>query len=194
MMAGMELRSRRVLLRDLRPEDIDDVFSYASDPLVTRYAGWEPHRTPYESMLYIQRCLADDWGPITFAVEYLGTEHVIGVVDIRIISRLWGLGEIGYTIARSYWGQGFNVEAGRLLMEYGFRHLGLRRIQAVCDVDNKRSFRTMEKLGMVRERVINGPRRHNGVPIDRYLYSILRREWTRRYADGNREQVTGDRL
>jgi ribosomal-protein-alanine N-acetyltransferase len=185
MMAGVEMRGQRVLLRDLRAEDIDDVFVYASDPLVTRHAGWEPHRSPYESMLYIQRCLADDWGPITFAVELMEEECVIGVVDIRIISRLWGLGEIGYTLARSYWGKGFNVDAGGLLIDYGFRHLALRRIQAVCDTDNKRSFRTMEKLGMVRERVISGPHRRNGLPMDRFLYSLLRREWERRY--GNRK-------
>ena len=180
MMAGVEMRGQRVLLRDLRAEDIEDVFIYASDPLVTRHAGWEPHRSPYESMAYIQRCLADDWGPITFAVEFMEEERVIGVVDIRVISRLWGLGEIGYTFARSYWGKGFNVEAGRLLIDYGFRHLGLRRIQAVCDTDNRRSFRTMEKLGMVRERVISGPLRRNGIPVNRFLYSILRREWERR--------------
>lgn len=180
MMAGMELRSDRVRLRNFQPEDIDDVFNYASDPIVTRNAGWEPHRTPYDSMLYIKRCLADNWGPITFAIENLAEHRVIGVVDIRIISRLWGLGEIGYTLARNYWGQGFNVEAGKLLLEYGFRVLGLRRIQAVCDSDNRRSYRTMEKLGMMRDRIIPRARIHNGRPVDRVVYSILRREWERR--------------
>lgn len=180
MMACMELRSERVRLRNLRPGDIDDVFSYASDPLVTRNAGWEPHRSPYDSMAYIQRCLADDWGPVTFAVEHVPEARVIGVVDIRVVSRLWGLGEIGYTLARRYWGQGFNVEAGTLLIDYGFTELSLRRIQAVCDADNRRSYRTMEKLGMVRERIIVAARMCNGRPIDRFVYSILRREWERR--------------
>jgi RimJ/RimL family protein N-acetyltransferase len=180
MMAGTELRGARVRLRDFQPDDIDDVFDYASDPLVTRFAGWEPHRSPFESMAYIQRCLADDWGPIAFAVEYLPEARVIGVVDIRIVSRLWALGEIGYTFSRRYWGQGFNIEAGELLLEYGFQQLGLRRIQAVCDTDNRRSYRTMEKLGMVRERLIPRARVVNGRPVDRFVYSLLRREWERR--------------
>jgi ribosomal-protein-alanine N-acetyltransferase len=179
MMAGTELCSERLRLRDFRPEDIDDVFDYASDPLVTRFAGWEPHRSPYDTIAYIQRCLADDWGPISFAVEYTDEERVIGVVDIRIVSRLWSIGEIGYTFSRRYWGQGFNVEAGRLLLDYGFRELRLRRIQAICDTDNRRSYRTMEKLGMVRERLV--PRVHVVGPraADRFVYSILRREWER---------------
>ena len=180
MMADVELHSGRVRLRNFRPQDVDDVFCYASDPLVTRHAGWEPHRSPFDSMAYIQRCLADDWGPITFAVEHIQENRVIGVVDIRIVSRLCGLGEIGYTLARRYWGQGFNVEAGRLLIRYGFEHLGLRRIQAVCDIDNRRSYQTMEKLGMIREQIVSAPRAGRGTLGDRVVYSILRREWERR--------------
>ena len=184
MMAHAELQGERVRLRDFQPEDLDDVFSYASDPAVTRFAGWEPHRTPYDTMAYIRRCLADDWGPITFAVEHVPEGRVIGVVDIRILSRLWGVGEIGYTLSRRYWGQGFNVEAGRLLLEYGFKHLGLRRIQATCDTTNYRSYRTMEKLGMVRERIINRVPLRDGRCVDRLMCSILRREWERRYGEG----------
>jgi len=177
-MANAELCGARLRLRDFRPEDIEDVFHYASDPLVTRYAGWVPHRTPYDSMAYIQRCLADDWGPITFAVEHMGRARVIGVVDIRVLSRFWGIGEIGYTLSRDYWGQGFNVEAGKLLLEYGFGQLGLRRIQAVCDTANRRSYRTMEKLGMVRERLVTAEQ--HGRRTDRLMYSIFWREWRRR--------------
>jgi ribosomal-protein-alanine N-acetyltransferase len=182
MMAHTELRGGRVRLRDFIPEDTDDVFRYASDPVVTRYSGWDPHCTPFDSMAYIKRCLSDDWGPITFAVEHVTEGHVIGVVDIRIISRLWGVGEIGYTLARAYWGRGFNVEAGKLLLQYGFKDMSLRRIQAVCDVDNRRSYRTMEKLGMVRERVLTRARPAAGRCVDRIVYSILRREWERQEA------------
>lgn len=180
MMAGAELLGGRVRLRDFRPEDVDDVFVYASDPVVTRLAGWVPHRTPHDSRRYVERCRADDWGPITFAVEHLDDERVIGVVDIRILSRLWAVAEIGYTLARQYWGRGLNVEAGELLIDYGFEHLRLRRIQAVCELRNRRSFRTMEKLGMVRERVVLGDLRAHGREPDRVVYSILRREWWRR--------------
>jgi RimJ/RimL family protein N-acetyltransferase len=180
MRANTTLYGPRVLLRDFRPGDTRDVFSYASDPVVTRQAGWRPHRTPYDSRLYIQRCLADSWSPITFAIEHVAEKRVIGVVDIRTVSRWWGVGEIGYTLARRYWGQGYNVEAGRLLIDYGFARLGLRRIRGICDVDNRRSFRTMEKLGMVREGIIPGPTVGGSPPAGRFVYSLLRREWERR--------------
>ena len=171
MMAHAELHGQRVRLRDFCQEDIDDVFSYASDPLVTQFAGsgtdgYEipPHTHP--------------------KVEHVTDRCVIGVVDIRVVSRLWALGEIGYTLARPYWGQGYNVEAGRLVLDYGFRTLGLRRIQAVCDTANRRSYRTMEKLCMVREQIVFGERRGDGRTADRFVYSILRREWERLVREG----------
>jgi ribosomal-protein-alanine N-acetyltransferase len=179
MRAGTQLRGERIVLRDFRPTDTNDVFRYASDPMVTRYAGWVPHRTPFDSMAYIQRCLDQAWGPITFAVECMSEGRVVGVVDIRVVSRLWGVGEIGYTLARSHWGKGFNVEAGTLLLHFGFDQLGLRRIQAVCDVFNRRSYRTMEKLGMTREQIVADVRNQRGERVDRVMYSILRREWRR---------------
>jgi ribosomal-protein-alanine N-acetyltransferase len=180
MMAQVELRGRRVRLRDLCPEDCHDIFDYASDPVVTQFAGWERHNTLADSSAYIERCLDESWNPITFAVDHLAESRVIGVVDIRVISKLWGVGEIGYTLGRRYWGQGYNVEAGTLLVGYGFEVLGLRRIQAVCDTNNRRSFRTMEKLGMVRERVLERVPTRRGYVVDRFVYSILRREWERR--------------
>jgi ribosomal-protein-alanine N-acetyltransferase len=186
--ANTTLYGPRIMLRDFRPGDTHDVFGYASDPIVTRHAGWRPHRTPYDSRLYIQRCLAESWSPITFAIEHRAEGRVIGVVDIRTVSRWWGVGEIGYTLARRYWGQGYNVEAGRLLVDYGFACLGLRRIRATCDVDNCRSYRTMEKLGMVREGVIHGTALGGSSPVDRFVYSLLRREWDRR---GSMASVSG---
>lgn len=174
------LRGPRLLLRSFRADDCDDVFAYASDPEVTRAAGWEPHRTPLDSLAYIQRVLESAWGPVTFAVEHRDAGRVVGVVDIRVVSRLWGLGEIGYTLARSYWGQGINTEAGSLLLDYGFGDLRLRRIRAVCDPGNRRSYRTMEKLGMTRERNRIVALDRNGREVERVCYSLLRTDWAQR--------------
>jgi len=169
----------RLRLRPFEHTDVDAVFAYASDPEITRYVEWQPHRTFGDSARYIERCLEDHADLQTFAVEHLERQRVIGAVDLRMVSRLWRIGEIGYTIARPYWGQGYNVEAGLLVINYGFLELGLRRIQAICDVGNRRSYRTMEKLGMIREMIIYRARFENGWPIDRYRYSIRRREWER---------------
>jgi len=173
------LHGERVRLRPFDLADVEDVFAYTSDPEITRYVEWDPHRTRLDSTRYIQRCREEHEGLVTFAVEHVDSARVIGAVDLRVVSRIWRIGEIGYTIARPYWGQGYNVEAGRLVIDFGFLARGLRRIQAVCDVANRRSYRTMEKLGMIREMILYRARFEQGRPIDRYRYSIRRREWER---------------
>lgn len=185
------LQGQRIVLRPFRPEDVDDVFAYASDPETTRFVEWEPHRNRQETATYIERCRLPSRDCFTFAVEHRRLIRVIGAVDIRVLNRVWRTGEIGYTIARPFWGQGYNIEAGELLLRFGFEELRLRRIQALCDVANRRSYRTMEKLGMVRDRVILQARFDRGIPIDRYCYVITRRAWERRRAQPEEASPTG---
>jgi len=173
----------RVALRPFRPADAADVFRYASDPRVARAAGWEPHRTPLDSLAYIERTMARAWGPLTLAVELLERARVVGVVDLRVEGRWQRSGVIGYSLAPAFWGCGLMVEAGALLLRYGFAERRLHRIRAVCDPANRRSFRTMEKLGMVREIERPSVLDRYGRRIERLAYAIERAEWLRRGGD-----------
>lgn len=169
----------RVRLRGFRPGDVADVFAYTSDPEVSLYLDWEPHRTEAETALYVGSCIENgSWNSTTLAIEHLSTKHVIGSFELRIVDQLRRVGEIGYSLAPAFWGQGYNLEAGRLMLEYGFGDMKLLRIQALCDVANRRSYRTLEKLGMVRERVLPRTRiRRNGLTVDSFVYGLLWREW-----------------
>ena len=52
-----DLRTPRLLLRRLRMEDADDIFAYASDPQMTPFVFWEPHRTIDDTREFLQRTL-----------------------------------------------------------------------------------------------------------------------------------------
>lgn len=171
------LVGERITLRGFRAEDALDVFVYASKREVTRYLEWPPHRTPWDSGAYVRRCMNGDPRLCTFAIEHRELGRVIGALDLKVVSRVRRIGEIGYTLNPSFWGQGYNVEAGLLLLDYAFRDRGLRQIRAVCDIDNRRSWRTMEKLGMTREPALRRARVREGAVIDRCRYSILRNEF-----------------
>jgi ribosomal-protein-alanine N-acetyltransferase len=177
------LVGRRVRLRPFESSDVDGVFEYASHPLVTRYLEWQPHASRVDSARFIDACRRRAGeGCSSFAVEEVMSGVLLGACEIRIVDRVHRVGEIGYALAPRHWGRGYNVEAGAVLLDYGFAGLHLLRIQGLCDVDNRRSFRTMEKLGMVRERLLPRYRWRDGRYVDRYLYSILWREWARRSA------------
>jgi RimJ/RimL family protein N-acetyltransferase len=83
----------------------------------------------------------------------------------------------GYGLARPHWGKGYAADAAGLLVRFGFERLGLVRIQALCAVDNERSLRTLERVGMRREgRLINYRLKHGRLG-DHFLYAATARPW-----------------
>ena len=59
--------------------------------------------------------------------------------------------EIGWTLHRNHWRHGYGIEIGKTMLKLGFDVLGLRRIIAGCNAENRASFRIMEIIGMRRE-------------------------------------------
>ena len=97
--------------------------------------------------------------------------------------QFFGAYELGYTLRRDCWGNGYTVEAARAVMEYGFTKKGVRRITAETDVQNVRSRRVLEKLGMRQEGIFVKSAAYqtgdNGEPVwsDYCAYAILREEF-----------------
>jgi ribosomal-protein-alanine N-acetyltransferase len=76
--------------------------------------------------------------------------------------------EVGYMLAKEYWGQGLATEAAQAILQYGFEQAGLARLICVINPQNQASSRVAMKLGMTLE--IDGD--VNGEPT--LLYSINR--------------------
>ncbi|HPA71958.1 MAG TPA: GNAT family protein, partial [Spirochaetota bacterium] len=68
---------------------------------------------------------------------------------------------------------GVTVEAATALLGLGFGPMGLHRVEAMCMLENLRSERVMQKLGMTFECVKNGRMYANGVHHDAKMYYIL---------------------
>ena len=85
--------------------------------------------------------------------------------------------EIGYVLARPYWGQGYMTEAARAVVEWTLSQPEIYRVWAVCDVDNAASAKVLEKVGMQREGVLRRWITHpnvEAVPRDCYCYAIIK--------------------
>ena len=173
-MDSTELVGPRILVRPFRPDDVPAVLAYASDPQVTRHLEWDAYDDPATAAAFIRSTLTAGGTWIARAIALRDGGTVIGGANLRIDSPRDKRAEMGYGLARAYWGHGYATEAGQLLIRFGFEHLGLVRIQAVCAVDNERSVRTLERLGMRREGRL-AQYRWNGVqPCDYYLYALTR--------------------
>ncbi len=83
---------------------------------------------------------------------------------------------LGYWIGQSYARQGYMSEALSALLDFGFEHLGMHRIEAACLPQNEASKTLLNKLGFSEEGYARQYLRINGSWQDHVLFAILRND------------------
>ena len=145
------LETARLILRPWRESDADMLFRYASDPAVGPRAGWPPHKSVAESLEIIKTVFG---GEGMWAVELRDTSEAIGCVgylpasdsNLEIDN---DHAEVGYWIAKPYWGKGLCTEALRAVVDYCFNVKGFTVLWGDYFPENPASGRVMEKCGFV---------------------------------------------
>ena len=95
--------------------------------------------------------------------------------------------EVGWRFAREAWGYGYATEAGRVSVDFAFDHLGLDEILSMAVIDNWRSRRVMERLGMTRrpEDDFGHPKLpFNHTLRPHVLYRVTKEAWRRARKSG----------
>ena len=175
MTEPVELRTERLLLRPFKLDDVEDVFTCASDPEWARYIPVpQPYARQHAEEFVAQRVLASwDTNPV-WALVLAG--RVVGGIGLRI-NLQHETAELGYSVAKEHWGQGLVPEAARAVVEWGFKERGLAKVFARADARNRNSQRVMEKLGMTREGLLRSHVKGRDERIDDVCYGALRDEW-----------------
>ena len=143
------LHGPRVTLRAPRIDDAEALFAeVASDPEVTRYLSWSPHPDVDETRRVITELfnVGDDR---TWLIELRETGGVVGLCGLR--RRETHSVELGYCLARRWWGRGLMPEAVGALLDELQRDPTLYRVSATCHVDNTRSAHVLERCGLALE-------------------------------------------
>jgi Acetyltransferases, including N-acetylases of ribosomal proteins len=169
------LETNRLILRKLTLKDDQDLFEYASDDNVTRYLSWDTHKTIEDSRSFIlftlgryERDEAGDWGII-----YRETGKLIGTIGFSWYDFKNRRAEIGYVLAKNFWGQGIMPEAARQIVKFGFEEMGLNRIECCHFLPNEKSGRVMQKIGMSYEGIARERIFAKGKYWDVKQYAIL---------------------
>jgi ribosomal-protein-alanine N-acetyltransferase len=173
------LTTERLLLREFREDDFEDVHAYARRPEVCRYMDWGPN-TREDTQAFMDRKWAEQaqWprDAVNLAIERRADRRVIGSIRLEVSDPANQAGDFGYTLHPDAWRQGYATEAAAAVIAVGFRDLGLHRIWAECDVENLGSWGVMQKLGMRREAHLRDGRLIRGDWRDRYVYAVLASE------------------
>lgn len=151
MLAVTQLRTTRLLLRGWRDSDLAPFAALNADPEVMEHFPSTLSRA--QSDAFADRIVATlkrrGWG--LWATEENSTGAFIGFVGLNPVpfeAPFTPAVEIGWRLARPYWGSGLATEAAHAVLAHAFGPLGLEELVSFTSTTNVRSRRVMQKLGM----------------------------------------------
>lgn len=174
----IKIETERLILRPISMFDAKDMFEYASDPEVSKFLTWEPHKNLEETLNVLSKMTNTSENHKIFAIVLKEKKKMIGTMDAILFGRCEEdkKAEIGYCISREYWNKGITTEALKAMIDFLFKEYNLHRIQAKHAVDNPASGRVMEKAGMQKEGILRDYMIVRGKYLDLVIKSILSKE------------------
>ncbi len=144
----MILKTKRLYLRELTPDDAKNFHDLNTDPLVTQYTG-DP---PFENIAAARHFLENyeqyrKYGYGRWAVLLKENEEWIGWCGLKYEAE-YADTDIGYRFFRKHWGKGYATESAQACLDHGFQKLKLEKIVARAFKENTASINVMEKIGM----------------------------------------------
>lgn len=168
------LLTPRLALRPVRMSDAEDLYEYSRDPEVARHVLWDAHRSIHQTREYIRYLIRQyrSASPSTFVIALRDSGKVIGTIGFMWVQMENRSAEVGYSLSRAHWNQGFMSEALRAVVEFGFTRLNLNRIEAQHECDNPASGHVMANAGMRHEGTLRQRLYNKGRFVDVELYAI----------------------
>jgi len=175
------IRTERLVLRRWRPSDWEPFAALNADSQVMEH--FDRVMTREESDALADRFVARDreTGYETWALELPGEADFIGFIRLGVPTFMPAV-EIGWRLARSYWGRGYATEGARSVLADGFERHGLEEIVSFTVPANVRSRRVMERLDMTHDPAddFDHPMFPAGHRLQRHvLYRLDRERWRR---------------
>lgn len=175
------IETDNLLLRRFTIKDAEPMFkNWASDPEVTRFLTWTPHKDPDETKLIISKWLEEYERPNAYqwAIELKSVGEPIGSIGVVRTKEETKTAEIGYCIGKAFWHKGYTSEALTAVIRFLFNRTDYNSLAARHDVRNPNSGKVMLRCGMkyegtLPEVTVSGFEEK----ITLYVYSISRSEW-----------------
>jgi len=172
------LETERLILRAMTERDFEAFAAFMADPDVMRYLTGEPmSRSEAWRSLAISLGHWQLRGYGTWGVERKSDGAFIGRVGM-LNPEGWPALEVGWTLGKPYWGQGYATEAARAAMNYAFLTQPLDRVISCIDPENLASQKVALRLGETKGEFMM--LRIAGKDYPTEIWSIARTEWMKR--------------
>lgn len=145
--------TKRLTLRKITIDDIDNIFQLDSNLDVVRYVGTPPIKKKEEAERMIENITIqyEKNGTGRLAVIEKETNRFIGWSGIKLltdeVNGFKNIYELGYRFLPEFWGKGYATESAKASLDLGFNQLNADKIYAYADIDNQTSNYILTKLG-----------------------------------------------
>lgn len=166
------LRTDRLVLRMLREEDLDEYAAMAADPEVTRHLGDGSTLSRADAWRQMAMILGH-WrlrGYGMWAAEEISTGRLAGRIGF-FNPEGWPGFELGWTLAREFWGRGYATEGARAALEYAFTEMNRERVISLIRPANAPSIRVAERLGEKLDGTVDL------LGSEALVYAVTREDW-----------------
>lgn len=173
------LLTNRLQLKIVGLSDLPMVHELLSIPEVDQYNALGIPTNKEVTAVYL-----DEWidnyemrKEFVFTLSSFANNSFIGLVSLKVGNPKYSIGSIWYKLHPDFWNKGYATEATMAILKFGFKEVGLHRIEAGCAINNIGSIRVLEKVGMIRE----GHKR-KVLPLkagwsDNYEFAMLEEDW-----------------
>lgn len=171
------LQGSKVFLRPVEKNDLKKRVEWLNNPDIQSTLNYETPVSLASTEAWFNRIVVDS-NRKEFSVFCTRTEKYIGFCGLIHIERPVMKAELHCVIGDiNYHNGGYGTDVYQLLTEYGFLELGLNKIYGYQLINNPAAHRVVEKLGWKRDGFLREDIFSHGQIRDRYIVSILRKDW-----------------
>ncbi|SHH34446.1 GNAT family N-acetyltransferase [Clostridium grantii] len=171
------IETERLILRRIDLSDNTDLFEIFSSEKIMMFYGMFPMKELIESDNLIMNFNKgfEEGRTIRWGIELKKENKLIGTCGYHNWNKKNFRAEIGYELSDKYWRKGYITEAVNGIIEYGFHHMCLNRIEALVYPENIASQESLRKLGFVKEGLLREYAFLRNKKQDLIMYSLLKR-------------------
>ena len=164
----MSIHTARLVLREWHDDDLEPFAALNADPVVMEHFPSVLDRAQSDALVDRIRAHFAEHGYGLWAVEVDGALAGFTGLQWTDVTGSREL-EVGWRLARRYWGRGLATEAATAALAHGLARVP--RVVSFTALTNERSWRVMERIGMRREREFDHPREDLGHLRRHVLYA-----------------------
>jgi ribosomal-protein-alanine N-acetyltransferase len=168
------LRTKRLLLQEILPEDQAFIFKGLSHPKVIPFYGvrYESLEATAAQMDWYSKMVEEGSG-MSWKMVDAATGEKIGVISVYSYKQEHNKAETGFWLLPEYWHKGYASEALEAVVRYWKTAKAIHRLEAFVEEGNKASSRLLENAGFLYEGTMRDCEIKNGKYISLLIYAVV---------------------